>query len=167
MNTSLATRILLPLLAAACLALAAPRPAAAAPDAGDYVALQVPDLPRAERFFRNVLNCVPLDAAADTSPTVLLDCGRGTVVSLTEAGTGQTSRPTAAIDTTDALAAAAWLRANHVALVGRPVVVSDGPDTDETVVTFLAPWGQPLRLVSHAPAAGHADLPGQAQLAAQ
>lgn len=162
MNTPIVTRLsFLPaLLALLLLALALPA-RAAPPGDGGYIDLQVPDLPGAVRFFHDVMHCAPLD---DTSgpQSALLDCGNGNIVALQRGNAGaQTPRPTGAFVTDDALAAAAWLRANHVRVVGEPKRVALGPGAAEFVVTFLAPWGQPLRLVSRA------DAPADARLAAQ
>jgi hypothetical protein len=162
--------MLLPLLAAAFLALAAP-PSHAAP-AGDsrYITLQVPDLPRAARFFQAVMNCAPVDAGADATQSALLDCGNGSIVSLTRAAAPDNivpRVPSAAIVADDAVAAAAWLRANHVRIVGQPALVVEGPGMREVVVTFLTPWGQPLRLVSHAAGGPAQAMPVDARLAAQ
>lgn len=158
--------MLLPLLAAALLALAALPTRAAPAGGGDYLALQVPDLPRAVRFFHAVMNCAPIDAGADAAQTALLDCGDGHIVALTrgEAPNGQHQSVAGTLATDDALAAAAWLRANHVRIVHGPVRVAEGPGVAQIVVTFLTPWGQPLQLTSHAPASA---LPVDAQLAVQ
>jgi hypothetical protein len=163
---SIAHRMLLPLLAA-LLALAQPCPAAPAGD-GSYIPLQVPSLPRAVHFFRTVLNCAPVDATADASQAALLDCGNGTIVSLarSDASTPATMRAPA-IATDDALAAATWLRTNHVRIVGYPARVAKGPGASDVVITFLTPWGQPLRLVSHAAGEPMHAMPMDAQLAAQ
>lgn len=157
--------MLLPLLAAALLALTALPTRAAPAGGGDYLALQVPDLPRAVQFFHAVMNCAPIDAGADASQTALLDCGDGHIVALTR-GEAPNGHQAAAgtLTTDDALAAAAWLRANHVRILGRPVRVAEGPGVEQVVVTFLTPWGQPLQLASHSPASA---LPVDARLAVQ
>lgn len=165
MNASTTPRILLSLLAAALLALAA-LPTRAAPAGGDYLAMQVPDLPRAVQFFHAVMNCAPVDAGVDASQTALLDCGNGHIVALTRGEAPERQHPPIAgtLATDDALAAATWLRANHVRIVKGPVRVAEGPGVARIVVTFLTPWGQPLQLTSHAPASA---LPVNAQLAVQ
>lgn len=172
MNTSITTRsvtarLLLPLLATAFLALTTLPARAAPPGNSGYLAMQVTDLPAAVHFFRNMLNCAPVDAGADTSQTALLDCGNGNIVSLT---LGATAAPHALAGTLvidDARATAMWLRTRHVRIVGGPSIVAEGPGLDRVSVTLVTPWGQPLRLVSHA-TGRHADaaFPG-AQLAAQ
>lgn len=157
--------MLLPLLATVLLVLTARPVHAAPPGDSSYIAMQVPDLPRAIRFFQDVMHCAPIDPAADMSQTALLDCGNGTVVALAIAtGRGRlpVHAPANVIPTDDALATAAWLRVNHLRIIGRPERVSEGPGMDEIVVTFLTPWGQPLQLVSHARA-----LPIDTRLAAQ
>lgn len=158
---SIATRIFfLPALLALLLLAPALPARAASPADGGYIDLQVPDLPRAVRFFHDVLHCAPLDDP-DTRQAALLDCGNGTIVALRRGDSG--SQAAGALVTDDARAAAAWLRANHVRVISAPTRVDVGPGATEVVVTFLAPWGQPLRLVSRA---GGND-PADAQLAAQ
>ncbi len=162
--------MLLPLLSAVLLALVV-WPAHAAPlgDSG-YIAMQVPNLPRATRFFQDVMNCAPVDPDADTYGQVLLECGNGTVVSLTRTNTRtgmQAKAPVEVLSTDNAIATATWLRANHLRIVGRPQRLADSADTDEIVVTFLTPWGQPLRLVSHVRAVRAYPMHGDERLAAQ
>ncbi len=131
---------------------------------GDYVALHVPNLPQATRFFRQILNCVVLNGAVATGQAadVLLDCGHGTIVELARIsaaaahpdGDGK-RRPAQAISlvTENAATAAQWLRAHHVQVLGPPRKVRRGPEAGLIVVNFLAPWGQRLQLVSSDPRA--------------
>ena len=163
---SITARLLLPLLATAFLALALPAARAATPGNSGYVAMQVADLPGAVRFFRGMLNCAPVDAAADASQAALLDCGNGNIVSLTLGTAGPSHAPAGTLTADDARATAAWLRAHHVRVIGGPRVVAEGPGLDQVEVTLLTPWGQPLRLVSHAAGRTDPSLHG-AQLAVQ
>lgn len=165
-------KTLLALLRMLSLALGAlPRVGRAAPDGG-YLPLPVPNLPQAVAFFHDVMNCAPVgaDGSAGSARVALLDCGDGAIVELSRATAATTTRPTAApaFATHDAMAAGAWLRAHHVRVLGRPQRVVDGNGNGEVVVTFLAPWGQRLQLVSAARAASspRPDAAGT-QLAAQ
>ena len=152
---------------------------AAARAGGGYLPLTVPDLPQAVGFFHEVMNCALLseDTANGTPAVALMDCGDGSIVELSAGA----SRPNArrshhvastaepVLATNDAVAAAAWLRANHVSVIGQPVQSAEGRGASRTVVTFLTPWGQPLQLVSHtsaSEAALHATA-SDAGLAAQ
>lgn len=163
---SITARLLLPLLATAFLALTTLPARATPPGDGGYLALQVADLPGAMHFFHSMLNCIPVDANADTSQTAILDCGNGNIVSLTLGTTAVAHTLAGTLVTDDAGATAAWLRSHHVRIIGGPSVVTEGPDTNEVAVTLLTPWGQPLRLVSHttnraAPALHGAELAAQ------
>ena len=129
----------------------------AAPDGGDYIALQVPDVRQATTFFHDVMNCNTLSGSDSTATdsVALLDCGRQTVVELTQAvAPSRPSRATATalarvtLNTDNATHVATWLRANHIHLIGQPVRVVTGPDQGKIAVSFLTPWGQPLELVS-------------------
>ncbi len=155
-RTPVVNKPLLHLFAALSLAMAAlPALVYAAPDSGDYVAVQVPNLPQAVTFFRDVMNCSVISDGGDTAAatTSLMSCGRETTVEISQASahaatqTGGTS-PTFTLNIDNASAVASWLRANHVRLVGSPTRLSTGPDAGKLAVTFLTPWGQPLRLVS-------------------
>lgn len=147
---------------------------AAARAGGGYLPLTVPNLPQAVGFFHQVLNCALLneDAANGTPAVALMDCGDGSIVELS-AGASQPNarrgqRPAApALATNDAVAAAAWLRANHVRMIGQPQRSAEGRGASRTVVTFLTPWGQPLQLVSDTAAGAMAAHISAAGLAAQ
>ena len=136
-----------------CLALTSLPTAARA--GGGYLPLAVPNLPQAVGFFHEVMNCALLseDAASGTAGVALLDCGDGRIVELS-VGASRTNLPRrhAATEPTlairDAVAAAAWLRASHVRVIGQPQRIAEGNGASRTVVTFLTPWGQPLQLVS-------------------
>lgn len=132
----------------------------------DYVRMEVPDLRQAVRFFRDVMNCTVLSAdavpptSASSGGLALMDCSPDVIVELTNAhGTAphKTAPVQVAFAVNDAAAAAAWLRSNHV------TVLHDGIDANRRVVSFLAPWGQPLRLVGP----GESLNAGSARLAAQ
>lgn len=132
---------------------------------GDYVRMEVPDLHQAVTFFRDVMNCTVLSADAPTAAApatelALMDCSPDVIVELSS-GNGATPRKTAPVQVAfavnDATAAAAWLRSNHI------TVLHEGLDANKRVVSFLAPWGQPLRLVGP----GDSLNAGSARLAAQ
>jgi len=132
---------------------------------GDYVRMEVPDLHQAVTFFRDVMNCTVLSADAPTTVApatelALMDCSPDVIVELSS-GHGSTPHKTApaqvAFAVNDATAAAAWLRSNHI------TVLHEGLDANKRVVSFLAPWGQPLRLVGP----GDSLNAGSARLAAQ
>ncbi len=133
---------------------------------GGYLSLTVPDLPQAVGFFHEVLNCEPLSEGVSPGVTAvaLLDCGDGSIVELS-AGTSRTNPPRRhaaaepALATRDAVAAAAWLRASHVRVIGQPRRVAEGHGASRTVVRFVTPWGQPLQLVSDAAAS---EIPAHA-----
>lgn len=134
--------------------LALPGISHAAADGGDYIALQVPNVRQAVAFFHDVMNCNAL-SGADSMPTnsvALLDCGRQTVVELTQtaavAGRPRVAFGRVTLNTDDARNVAAWLRANRIHLLGKPVRVVSGADQGKVAVRFLTPWGQPLELVS-------------------
>lgn len=127
----------------------------AAPDGGDYIALQVPDLRQAVTFFHDVMNCNRLSGdSAGADGVALLDCGRQTVVELTQTAAADSPKHVASalepitLNTDDATHVAAWLRANRIHLVGKPVRIDAGADQGKVAVSFLTPWGQPLELVS-------------------
>lgn len=155
-RTPVVNKSLLHLFAALLLTVASlPAPAHAAHDSGDYVAVQVPNLPQAVTFFRDVMNCSVISDGGDTASAAasLMACGRDTTVEITQASAHPAPRaivasPTLTLDADDAPAVASWLRANHVHLVGSPTRLTAGQDAGKLAVTFLTPWGQPLRLVS-------------------
>jgi catechol 2,3-dioxygenase-like lactoylglutathione lyase family enzyme len=125
---------------------------------GGYVALPVPDVQQATAFFHDVMNCavVSESTGAHAAPSTLMDCGGGTIVELTGGTARQngamSAAPAVVFVTDNAVAAASWLRANHVAVVGQPLRMAEGVDMDRIAVDFVTPWGQPMQLVSHAPA---------------
>lgn len=131
----------------------APHAAAAG---SDYIALQVPDLRQAVSFFHDVMNCNALSGDGNASMTgvALLDCGRQTVVELTEslAPAGREhaapARDRVTLNADDATNLAVWLRVNRIRLIGKPVHIAAGTEPGKIAVNFLTPWGQPLELVS-------------------
>jgi catechol 2,3-dioxygenase-like lactoylglutathione lyase family enzyme len=117
---------------------------------GDFVSLRVPDLPQAVGFFHDVMNCdvIAQSAAVNASPAAMLDCGDGITVELVRR-TGMPAHESGVTFATDnAVAAAAWLRANHV-VVGQLVRTAEGVDDEKVTVDFVTPWGQPMQLISH------------------
>jgi hypothetical protein len=117
---------------------------------GDYVSLQVPDVPQAIGFFHDVMNCdvIAQSTTGNLTRSAMLDCGDGNTVELT--GGAVAHQRVISFVTDDATAASAWLRAKHVRVLAQPVHVAAGSNRDNVVVDFVTPWGQPLRLVSHA-----------------
>lgn len=146
---------LLHLLTALFFAIAAlPGVSQAASEGDDYVAVQVPNVNQAVVFFRDVMNCSVIsdDSQALTAQAALMACGRETTVEITQAS-GHTQHASAlpqglTLDTDDATSVAAWLRANHVQLIGSPTRLTTGPDAGKIAVSFFTPWGQRLQLVS-------------------
>jgi catechol 2,3-dioxygenase-like lactoylglutathione lyase family enzyme len=121
---------------------------------GGYVSLHVPDLPQAIGFFHDVMNCdVIAQNSATDAASAMLDCGDGSTVELVRRKGALAIDPTVILSTNNAAAASAWLRAHHVTIVGLPVRITDGVESERVVVDFVTPWGQPMQLVSH----GHAD----------
>lgn len=138
---------------------------------GGYVSLEVPDVAQATGFFQHVMNCdvISQNASDPAEPAAMLDCGDGVTVELrrqrvtSAVRTASVHRQVMVLATDDAIAATAWLRANHVVIVGQPARTAEGMSR-KVVVDFMAPWGQPMELVSHGPAD---DLSDGARLAAQ
>jgi catechol 2,3-dioxygenase-like lactoylglutathione lyase family enzyme len=157
---------------------ALPGAARAVSSNGDYVALHVPDLPQATRFFRQILNCEVLSGAAASgqAAAVLLDCGHGTIVELARISAAA-ARPDAedkmhppraiSLVTDNAATAAQWLRAHRIQVLGPPRHIRRGPEAGLIVVSFLTPWGQRLQLVSSDPQHRSSALPVARQLATQ
>ncbi|HEY0196920.1 MAG TPA: VOC family protein [Rhodanobacter sp.] len=118
---------------------------------GGYVSLRVPDLVQAIGFFHDVMNCdvIVESGALHAPPAAMLDCGDGTTVELIRQAGTPAREPGITFATDNAVAAAAWLRANHIAIVGQPMRIAEGIGSEKVVVDFVAPWGQPMQLVSH------------------
>ncbi|GGY20781.1 glyoxalase [Rhodanobacter panaciterrae] len=143
----------------------------------DYVSIGVPDLPQATAFFRNILDCEPVNPVAGSEspestraghatrdalpPSRLLLCDSGTVVELFDAhgmhfptparhATDHGSEPiTFAAD--NVAHADRWLRHEGIQVIGAPVTMTSGPHAGRTVVNFVAPWGLRLQLVGRTP----------------
>ncbi|WP_158884433.1 VOC family protein [Rhodanobacter sp. L36] len=118
---------------------------------GGYISLHVPDLPQAIGFFHDVMNCdvIAQSATNVASSAAMLDCGDGSTVELIHRNNTRAVEPTVVFTTDNATAAAMWLRAHRVSIVGQPVRLADGVDSERVVVDFVTPWGQPMQLVSH------------------
>lgn len=140
----------------------------------DYVTLGVPDLQQATTFFRNILDCEPVNPAAgsesserahtarDALPASrLLLCDSGTVVELfDEHGMHFPAPARHAMDhgnepitfsANNVAHADRWLRREGVKVIGAPVMLTTGPHAGQTVVDFVAPWGLRMQLVGKSP----------------
>jgi catechol 2,3-dioxygenase-like lactoylglutathione lyase family enzyme len=121
-----------------------------------YVTLAVPDVPQAVIFFRDILDCQPIEVASmdstgKQSQRALLMCETDTVVELSG------GRPTnvailahtvpVQFFANDVTHADQWLRRQGVKVIGAPITPTSGPQAGMTLVNFVAPWGQPLQLV--------------------
>lgn len=153
-------------LAAVFLVLAAfvPVSSTASVPGSDYVRVGVPAMPQAVQFFRDVLNCELLDPVRpgisndpqrSRSRPVLLLCDTGSVVELFEdrgrsalsSSPSQAARGQAVpvrLHSANIAHADRWLQRAGVEVTG---VTASSPDTGETVVSFVAPWGARLQLV--------------------
>lgn len=142
-----------------------------------YVTIGVPDMEQATAFFRNILDCEPVNPVAGsesiestrvghaTGDTVhasrLLICDSDTVVELFDDREAHAPSPaTHATDhdkepitfSADNVAHAdRWLRREGVKVIGAPVTATTGPHAGQTVVNFMAPWGLQLQLVGRNP----------------
>ncbi|WP_426703106.1 VOC family protein [Rhodanobacter sp. Col0626] len=121
-----------------------------------YVTLAVPDLPQAVAFFRNVLDCEPVevgsvDSAGNQPQRALLICETDTVVELSGGHAVNTAALARDVPVqffaSDVTHADQWLRREGVKVVGAPVTPTTGPQAGMTLVNFVAPWGQSLQLV--------------------
>lgn len=119
-----------------------------------YVTLNVPDMPQAVTFFRDILDCEPIEAmgsAASQSQHTLLICESDTVVELFTSHATNVSAPTRSAPVqffaNDVRHADQWLRRQGVKVVGAPLTPASGPQAGMTLVNFVAPWGQPLQLI--------------------
>jgi hypothetical protein len=159
-RTPVVNKTLLHLLTALFVTVTAlPGMSRAAVGGDDYVAVQVPDVTQAVTFFRDVMNCGTIQgdsSAVATAQVALMSCGRGTTVeisrimpaSLKTLKVASLPSPMLTLDTDDAAGVAAWLHTHRIHLIGSPTQLRSGPDSGKVAVTFLTPWGQPLRLVS-------------------
>ncbi len=169
---------LLSLLMMIFLSLAALPGVTRAASGGDYTPLAVPDLSQAVDFFHDVMNCavISVGAATDAKRVALMDCGDGAIVELSSGPATRSASATNSGKDAGGIAfvienpapAATWLRAHRIVVVGQPVTIATGPHAGKLAVTFITPWGQPLQLVSQAPAAGSPGEPAAGtRLAAQ
>ena len=136
---------------------------AAAPD-GDYVRMNVPDVRQAVDFLQEAMNCSVISSTLENNRSdtavaqaALMNCGYGVIVELANGVPGASARRTPSkhaadeiveFRSADAVSTAAWLRSKGATIVGAPTNVASGPDAGRTVVNVVAPWGQPLRLIS-------------------
>ena len=114
-----------------------------------YVSLQVPDVAQAVRFFHDLMNCdvIAQGSTSSVATSAMLDCGDGSTVEVIRRAGKASSKSGISFATDDAVAAAAWLRSNHVA-VGQLVRTAEGVDNERVTVDFVTPWGQPMQLIS-------------------
>lgn len=119
-----------------------------------YVTLPVPDVPQAVAFFRDILDCEPIeamDSAVSRPQRALLICESDTVVELfnSHGANAPALARNAPVQffANDVRHADQWLRRQGVKVVGAPVTPASGPQAGMTLVNFVAPWGQPLQLV--------------------
>jgi catechol 2,3-dioxygenase-like lactoylglutathione lyase family enzyme len=143
--------------------------AASIHDSG-YVTIGVPNLQQATTFFRNILNCAPVNPVATDESTTstasrrsalsasrLLLCDSGTVVELfDEHGARSLSSARHSTDrgnepiqfgADDVAHADQWLRREGVQVIGTSETMKTGPHAGQTVVNFVTPWGLQLQLV--------------------
>ncbi|EIM04233.1 VOC family protein [Rhodanobacter denitrificans] len=157
MGKSLLSRLFLVL---GMMSVALPGAGAATLYGGDYARIGVPDLQQAVAFFRDVLNCRPLDPAAGAvdSPrqSSLLACDAGSIIELFDErdATLSPARPspeqvgrTLRFVTDDVVHADQWLRDEGVDVSGMPHRLSSGPLTGRLVLDFVSPWGLRLQLL--------------------
>jgi hypothetical protein len=159
-RTSVVNKTLLYPLLALCLIFNALPGVSRAADGGDYLSVRVPDVTQAVSFFRDAMNCSEIGAGSSTSAadaSALMSCGRETTVEIRRSTVAvpPQNAPAAAsasqpltLDTDDATRVAAWLRNHHVRLIGSPTRLTRGADAGKVAVSFLTPWGEPLRLIS-------------------
>lgn len=117
-----------------------------------YVTLAVPDMPQAMAFFRDILDCEPIDAqSSPPSPSQhrLLICESDTVVELFDSHDAHVPASAAPVQffANDVRHADQWLRREGVKVIGAPVTPTTGPHAGMTLVNFVTPWGQPLQLI--------------------
>lgn len=127
---------------------------------GDYTSIGVSDLPQAVTFFRNVLDCQPINPApvdAVAQDSRLLFCDAGQIVELNGRHAAASTAPALAANagdapiqfvTDDAASVGNWLRREGVQTVGAPHTLVSGPRTGWVAVDFVSPWGLHMQLVS-------------------
>lgn len=127
---------------------------------GDYTRIGVPDLAQAVAFFRDVLDCRPIDPAAGEggSPrqSSLLACDEGSIVELfDERGASpsparssqERASRTLRFVTDDVAHADQWLRHEGVDVSGAPRRLTSGPLAGRLALDFVSPWGLHLQLL--------------------
>ena len=127
---------------------------------GDYTSIGVSDLPQAVTFFRDVLDCRPINPApvdAVVQGSRLLFCDAGQIVELNGRHAAASTAPEPAANagdapiqfvTGDAASVGGWLRREGVQTVGMPHTLMSGPHTGWVAVDFVSPWGLHMQLVS-------------------
>jgi hypothetical protein len=140
-------------------------PAHAASANGDYVRMNVPDVRQALDFLHEAMNCSVISSTLDgpkpdagsTAQAALMNCGYGVIVELADVAHAPPARQTSAkhgadavveFRSVDAVSTAAWLRSKGATVISAPTRIVVGPNAGRIVVDVVAPWGQPLRLVS-------------------
>jgi catechol 2,3-dioxygenase-like lactoylglutathione lyase family enzyme len=156
MNKSFLSLLVVILLGVIALA-ASPNGRGATFHDSDYARIGVPDLPQAVAFFRDVLDCRPVNPipAGGTRQPRLLACDSGSIVELFDNhGAPSPAHPVSSGDepirfvSNDVRNADQWLRGAGARVIGSPHTLSSGPDAGQTVVDFVSPWGLRLQLVS-------------------
>lgn len=115
---------------------------------GDYASLSVPDIAQASSFFRNVLNCEAIDGTPASTRSALMICEKGMVIELVTASRDESlgkAKPLRFV-INDVAHAERWLQRNGARVIGHAVLPMSGPDAGQTLVNFIAPWGQRLQL---------------------
>jgi catechol 2,3-dioxygenase-like lactoylglutathione lyase family enzyme len=158
MNKSLVSLLVVILLGAVALAMPSLGRSAAFHD-GDYARIGVPNLPQAVAFFRDVLDCQPVDPisvegarqsrlmACDSDSIVELFDDHGTASPSPAHRAGKRDEPLRFVSS-DVRNADQWLRSAGVRVIGSPHTLRSGPDAGQTAVDFMSPWGLRLQLVS-------------------
>jgi catechol 2,3-dioxygenase-like lactoylglutathione lyase family enzyme len=143
----------------------------------DHIGFTVPDLKQAVDFFVNVIGCEPfyelgpfasdsdwMQVHLNVHPRAVMKCLRflrcqnGSNFELFEYDSPDQNRQPPknsdigghhlAFYVDDMDSAVAHLRGHRVRILGEPTVRTSGPNSGQTWVYFLAPWGMQLELVS-------------------
>jgi catechol 2,3-dioxygenase-like lactoylglutathione lyase family enzyme len=144
----------------------------------DHVGMNVPDMEQALEFFTKVmgfqqvteLGKLPFDDAwkkryrirpdAEVEKVIMLRAGNGSSLELFQyKSPGRNMERPLGDDvgwfhlgfyTDDIYASAAYLKSKGVTVLNEPIVVAEGgPNTDETWVYFITPWGLQIELVNY------------------
>jgi hypothetical protein len=141
-------------------------PAFDASSDGNYVRMNVPDVRQAVDFLHEAMNCSVISSTLDDNRSAtgaqaaLMNCGYGVIVELANGASVASTRHTSSkhpagevveFRSADAVSTAVWLRSKGATIIGEPANLASGPNAGRTVVDVLAPWGQPLRLISWTP----------------